>query len=461
MNLSHFPNKFYWGNSTSSMQTEGAWNIDGKGPSVYDVRKAGNNSTDWHVAIDEYHRYEEDLDLMQEMGMNMYRIQISWSRVNPTGNGEFNDKGIAFYDRLINAMLKRGIEPMICLYHFDMPLNLAQKKNGFMSRETVDAFVRFAKRMVDHFSDKVKYWITFNEHNLYFTNEVFNISGYESGNRSIDEMYQIFHHTILAHARVANYIHENYPDLKIGGMTAYTPVYPATSDPLDNLMANQVNEFLYNNLNDVFVNGEYSPQVMQWVKNHEIKMDIQKDDLAIIKQTKSDFLAFSYYQSTTLNSHKVTNDALPNTYLESGGEINPYTQQTKWGWNIDALGFRNIITNLYNRYHIPVFPIENGIGLEEKWDGVHEIDDQVRIDYHHNHIKAMRDAINEDGAVVLGYLGWGLIDIPSSQGNMEKRYGAVYVNRSNHDLKDLKRIPKKSFYWFKKVFESNGDDLDE
>ena len=234
------------------MQTEGAWNIDGKGPSVYDIRKAGNNSTDWHVAIDEYHRYEEDLDLMQEMGMNMYRIQISWSRVNPTGDGEFNDKGIAFYDRLINAMLKRGIEPMICLYHFDMPLNLAQKKNGFMSRETVDAFVRFAKRMVDHFSDKVKYWITFNEHNLYFTNEVFNISGYESGNRSIDEMYQIFHHTILAHARVANYIHENYPDLKIGGMTAYTPVYPATSDPLDNLMANQVNEAPFKNIENVF-----------------------------------------------------------------------------------------------------------------------------------------------------------------------------------------------------------------
>src|SRR5699024_1231481 len=189
-------------------------------------------------------------------------------------------------------MLKRGIEPMICLYHFDMPLKLAQEKNGFMSRETVDAFVRFAKRMVDHFSDKVKYWITFNEHNLYFTNEVFNISGYENEDRCVDEMYQIFHHTILAHARVANYIHETYPDLKIGGMTAYTPVYPATSDPLDNLMANQVNEFLYNNLNDVFVNGEYSPQVMQWVKNHEIKMDIQKGDLAIIKQTRSDFLAF-------------------------------------------------------------------------------------------------------------------------------------------------------------------------
>lgn len=460
MKNQHFPEEFYWGNSSSSMQTEGAWNVDGKGLSVYDIRKAGKDTSDWHVAIDEYHRYEEDLDLMQQMGMNMYRIQISWSRVNPEGDGEFNEKGIAFYDRLIDAMLARGIEPMICLYHFDMPLNLAQKENGFMSRKTVDAFVRYAKKMIDHFASKVKYWITFNEHNLYFTNEVFNISGYMDGKQESNEMYQIFHHTILAHAQVVSYLHENYPDLKIGGMTAYTPVYPASSKPLDNLLADQVNEFLYNNLNDVFVYGEYSPQVMQWVKERKIDMDIQKGDLAIIQQTKSDFLAFSYYQSITLNGEKVPSTALPNNYLDYGGEENPNTAQTKWGWNIDPTGFRKIITDLYNRYQVPVFPIENGIGLEEHWDGTNEINDQERIKFHRNHIKAMRAAINEDGASVLGYLGWGLIDIPSSHGNVEKRYGAVYVNRSNHDIKDLKRVPKKSFYWFKKVFESNGDDLD-
>ncbi len=167
------PQGFFWGNSVSSMQTEGAWNIGGKGLSVYDVRPAGENSSDWHVAIDEYHRYEEDLDLMAEMNMNMYRIQISWSRVNPQGDGEFNEEGIAFYDRLVDAMLKRGIEPMICLYHFDMPLNLAKNGNGFMSRHVVDAFVRYGKKMIEHFSDRVKYWITFNEHNLYFGDGAF------------------------------------------------------------------------------------------------------------------------------------------------------------------------------------------------------------------------------------------------------------------------------------------------
>ena len=213
------PQGFFWGNSVSSMQTEGAWNIGGKGLSVYDVRPADENSSDWHVAIDEYHRYEEDLDLMAEMNMNMYRIQISWSRVNPQGDGEFNEEGIAFYDRLVDAMLKRGIEPMICLYHFDMPLNLAKNDNGFMSRHVVDAFVRYGKKMIEHFSDRVKYWITFNEHNLYFGDGAFLIAGCENVEKSLDNLYKIFHHTMLAHAELDAFVHENYDDVKFGGHT--------------------------------------------------------------------------------------------------------------------------------------------------------------------------------------------------------------------------------------------------
>lgn len=459
--MKRMPKGFFWGNSSSSMQTEGAWNEGGKGLSVYDVRPATENTTDWHVAIDDYHRYEEDLDLLKEMNMNMYRIEISWSRVNPDGDGEFNEEGIAFYDRLIDAMLVRGIEPMICLYHFDMPLHLAKTENGFMSRHTMEAFVRYGKKMIDHFADRVKYWITFNEHNLYFTDEVFNISGYEKGKRTLDEMYRIFHHTMLAHAQLDAYLHDSYPGLKIGGMTAYTPVYPATSKPNDVFYADRVNEFLYQNLNDAFAKGQYSPAVMTYIKNHQIDMDLQTGDLAIIQQMHADFLAFSYYQSTTLNADKLSAKDAPNRYLEVGGEDNRFTEKTEWNWSIDPMGFRKIITDLYNRYQLPVFPIENGIGRSESWDGKHMIEDDQRIAYHKAHIQAMKDAMFEDGAQVLGYLGWGLIDIPSSHADMEKRYGAVYVNRSNHDLKDLKRVPKKSFYWFKKVFAKNGDDLNE
>ena len=453
------PKSFFWGNSVSSMQTEGAWNEDGKGLSVYDIRQPSANTSDWHVAIDEYHRYKEDLDIMKEMNMNMYRIQISWSRVCPNGDGPFNEKGIEFYDHLIDAMLERGIEPMVCLYHFDMPLKLAQPYNGFISKHVVNAFIRFGKKMIDHFSDRVKYWIVFNEHNLYFQDEAFNISGYQSGNKSLTDMYTIFHHTMMCHIKLANYIHENYTDVKIGGMLAYQQIYPQTSKPEDVWAAKQVQEFLNFNIYDADTGRGYSPEVLQYAKNNDINMDITEEDIADMKKAKADFLAFSYYSSWVLSSDHIQKGEAPNRYLLQGGVPAKYVKTNEWGWAIDPLGFRNAITTMYNHYHIPIFPIENGIGLREKWDGQHMIQDDQRINYHQEHIKAMKDAIFLDGAQVLGYLGWGLIDIPSSQGDMEKRYGAVYVNRSNHDVKDLKRVPKKSFYWFQKTFKNNGDEL--
>ncbi|ETY75705.1 6-phospho-beta-glucosidase [Lactiplantibacillus fabifermentans T30PCM01] len=454
------PKDFFWGNSVSSMQTEGAWNIDGKGVSVYDVRPATEQTSDWHDAIDEYHRYDEDLDLMQAMHMNMYRIQVSWSRVIPDGDGEINEAGLAFYDRLVDGMLKRGITPMICLYHFDMPLALAKNENGFMSRHTVDAFVRFGKIVIDHFADRVKYWITFNEHNLYFTDEVFNISGYTQGAKTVDDLYTIFHHTMLAHAQLDAYVHGKYADVKFGGMVAATPVYPATSKPNDVLAAQQIDQFLYQNLNEAFVQGHYDHQVLTYIKDHDIDYDHQAGDDEILAGMHADFLSFSYYQTTTINADKLPADEMaPNYYLNYGGEANRFLATNEWGWAIDPTGFRTLITDLYNRYQVPVFPIENGIGIREHWDGEHQIEDDLRIQYHAEHIKAMKDAMFIDGAKVLGYLGWGLIDIPSSHADIEKRYGMVYVNRSNHDLKDLKRVPKKSFYWLQTVLSKNGDEL--
>lgn len=453
------PADFFWGNSVSSMQTEGAWDVEGKGLSVYDVRPATEITMDWHDAIDEYHRYDEDLDLMQALHMNMYRIQISWSRVNPEGDGEFNKAGIAFYDRLIDAMLARGITPMICLYHFDMPLALAKRENGFMSRHTVAAFVRFGQKIIDHFADRVKYWITFNEHNLYFTDEVFQISGYTQGERSLDDMYTIFHHTMLAHAQIDAYIHEHYADVKIGGMLAYAATYPATAKPNDVFYTRKLDEFLNNNLNDAYTTGHYSHEVLTYIEQQGINADMQDADTAILAKMNADFLAFSYYRTDTLNADKIPAGTPPNRYLNFANEKNRFLDSNEWDWTIDPLGFRNVIASIYARYQIPVFPIENGIGLRENWDGQHMIMDDQRIDYHEAHIKAMKDAMFIDGAQVLGYLGWGLIDIPSSHADMEKRYGMVYVNRSNHDLKDLKRVPKKSFYWFQKFLEKNGDEL--
>lgn len=453
------PKTFYWGNSVSSMQTEGAWQADNKGLSVYDVRPATESTTDWHDAIDEFNRYEEDLDLMQSMHMNMYRIQISWSRIVSDGDGAINEQGFAYYDRLVNAMLARGIEPMICLYHFDMPLALAEKQSGFLSRDTVAAFFRFGKAVIDHFADRVKYWITFNEHNLYFTDEVFHISGYTETEQSVDHMYTIFHHTMLAHAQITKYIHDTYSELKIGGMLAYTPIYPATESPADAFAVRKQNEFTYENINSLFVGNAYSPEVAQYIDTHDIDLDWQPADADLLAATYADFLSFSYYRTMVLDARRIPANEVPNRFMNHSTAENQFLEHSEWGWNIDPLGFRNVITDLYNRYRVPVFPIENGIGIKEVWDGEHEIQDDLRIQYHEEHIKAMKDAMFIDGAKVLGYLGWGLIDIPSSHADVEKRYGAVYVNRTNHNLKDLKRVPKKSFYWFQNILGQNGDTL--
>ena len=452
--------KFFWGNSVSSMQTEGGWNQGGKSLSVYDIREATDQLSDWHFANDNYNNYIEDFDYMKELGMNMYRFQISWSRVVKEGDGEFNEEGIAYYSQFIDDLLARGIEPMICLYHFDMPLHLAKDYNGFMSKYVKDAFIRYGKEMVDRFGDRVKYWITFNEQNIFHFREGFHISGYDQGDESIQDLYQIAHNVMICHAEIANYIHET-TDAKIGGMLAYSEVYPASPRPEDIKVAREWDEFVNQTLIECYVNGNYSRQHLAYAKANAIDLGIIDGEMESLAKLKSDFMSFSYYSSTTISAKNIPEGTPPNFYLDFGKEANPYLESTEWEWQIDPLGFRDVLNKLYQRYKVPVFPIENGIGVRETWDGENLIQDDYRIDYHKDHIKAMFDSMTEDGVEVIGYLGWGLIDILSSKGDMEKRYGLVYVNRSNHDLKDMKRVPKKSFDWFKNMIASNGSSVFE
>lgn len=452
--------KFFWGNSVSSMQTEGGWNQGGKSLSVYDIREATDQLSDWHFANDNYNNYIEDFDYMKELGMNMYRFQISWSRVVKEGDGEFNEEGIAYYSQFIDDLLARGIEPMICLYHFDMPLHLAKDYNGFMSKYVKDAFIRYGKEMVDRFGNRVKYWITFNEQNIFHFREGFHISGYDQGDESIQDLYQIAHNVMICHTEIANYIHET-TDAKIGGMLAYSEVYPASPRPEDIKVAREWDEFVNQTLIECYVNGNYSRQHLAYAKANAIDLGIIDGEMESLAKLKSDFMSFSYYSSTTISAKNIPEGTPPNFYLDFGKEANPYLESTEWEWQIDPLGFRDVLNKLYQRYKVPVFPIENGIGVRETWDGENPIQDDYRIDYHKDHIKAMFDSMTEDGVEVIGYLGWGLIDILSSKGDMEKRYGLVYVNRSNHDLKDMKRVPKKSFDWFKNMIASNGSSVFE
>ncbi len=450
---------FYWGNSVSSMQTEGGWNEDGKSLSVYDIVKPAEHRSDWHFANDNYHHYEEDMDLMQDLGMNMYRFQVSWSRCVKDGCGEFNEEGFAYYDRFIDALIARNIEPMICLYHFDMPLYLAKEYDGFVSREVMEYFIRFGKEVMKRFSHKVKYWITFNEQNLYSQPMAFRIAGsMKKEDHDIHDLYKVIHHVMTAHCTLCAYLHE-ISDAKIGGMLAYSEVYPYSCKPEDIQAARRWDELINFNLCDAFAKGMYSKAWMTYVETKKIDADIKEEDLKVIAEHKEDYLCFSYYSSSAIGAENIPEDAYVNDYMTYGKKENPYIPSTEWKWQIDALGFRDVLNKMYQRYRLPVFPIENGIGVQEEWDGEHMIEDDYRIAYHRDHIRAMQAAIEEDGVEVLGYLGWGLIDILSSQGDMRKRYGVVYVNRTNHELRDMKRVPKKSYQWLKKVIRTDGKDL--
>lgn len=448
--------KFLWGNSVSCMQTEGAYNIDGKGKSVYDIIEETKDKSDWKVAIDEYHRYKEDIEIMKKMGVNCYRFQISWSRVYPNGFGEINDKAVSYYNDLIDCLIENDITPMICLYHFDMPLSLSKDYDGFSSKFVTEKFIEYGKKMVDLFSEKVKYWITFNEHNLYATNLAFQISG-SNVKKDYTNLYQIEHNVIYAHSAISNYINRNYSDVKIGGMLAYTKFYPNSSSPYDNYLTMQYDKFLNKLFLDLYIGRGYPTYFKRYLKDRNVELDITDYEINEINNTKSDFIAFSYYRSAVVDSK---NKFMEYDALKGDDFIdNKYLQRNEWNWEIDPLGLRILSNDIYYYTKTPLFIIENGIGLREELDKNGHIEDDLRIKYHKDHIQNMKDAIEKDGVEYIGYLGWGLIDILSSSGDMEKRYGAVYVNRGNHDLRDLKRIPKKSFEWFKKAFESDGKDL--
>lgn len=454
--------KFLWGNSSSSMQTEGAWNLDGKGKSVYDVISAGPHRSDWKDGIDAYHRYQEDIDLMKEEGFNCYRFQISWSRVDPLGDGHFNPEGIAFYHKIVDALIKAGIEPYINLYHFDMPLKLAEKYNGFLSKQVVKAYCRYAYRMINEFKDQVHYWMTFNEQNFSFMDydHSFGISGCLDKTPDINKVYQIGHNMMVAHAKVVNYIHR-HTDNKVGGMVAYQEVYPYNCKPENVFVAKQINTFFNQNVINVFVDGRYLPSFWAYIKNHHISFNYTNSELNDIAKAKVDFIAFSYYQTETINVNNLDSKLYINDYLNKYQVKNPFLKRTDFDWEIDPVGFRNIISSLYNRYVVPIFPVENGIGQREELPNTPDrmIQDDYRIKYHKDHLSELTKAVKIDGAKVLGYLGWGLIDIPSSSGDVNKRYGTVFVNRTNYELKDMRRIPKKSFYWFQKMIKNDEFNL--
>ena len=480
MNKSVFPKDFLWGGAIAANQCEGAYDEDGKGLSIADVNplltkeerlknigkgvsnamiqealsNQGSHIYPRRKGIDFYHTYKEDIALFKEMGFKVLRLSIAWSRIFPNGDDEKpNEKGLEHYDKVFDELLKNGIQPLVTLSHFEMPLNLLMTYGGWKNKKVIDFFVKYCQTVFDRYHDKVKLWITFNEINAMTFNPYIGCGmTYDEQENRLAKIYQSMHNQLVASAMCVEYLHKNYPSSKIGCMIAKTPTYPATCHPNDALKAQQVNQV---NMfaTDVQVRGYYSSNMKTYLKQHDISLDIHDEEIKILKNNLVDFVSFSYYTSVVSSADGLYETALANM---ATGEKNPYLDINPWGFQIDPVGLRIALNDLYDRYQKPLFIVENGIGLYDVFKNG-TVHDTKRINYLKDHIYQMGLAIQEDGVEVMGYTAWGCIDLISASTNeMSKRYGFIYVDLDDEGNGTNKRYRKDSFEWYKKLIETNG-----
>lgn len=468
-NYAKFPKNFLWGASTSAYQVEGAYNEDGKGLSVQDTKTiVSKETTDFKVASDHYHRYKEDIKLFAEMGFKAYRFSIAWTRIIPDGIGAVNEKGIQFYSDLIDECHKYNIEPVVTMYHFDLPASL-NEEGGWSNPKTSEAFVEYAKVLFERLGSKVKYWLTINEQNMMILHGAA-IGTVNPDAKNIKKyLYQQNHYMLLAQARVMKLCHDMCPEAKIGPAPNISEVYPDTSNPKDFIAAqnlNAIRNWLYL---DVAVYGRYNPLALAYLKDRGYAPEISKADLEIFKEGKPDFIAFNYYNTSTAAYSSFSDDVVGpqdgDQQIELGEKgvykavYNRYLERTNFNWEIDPIGFRATLRSVYERYGLPIIITENGLGEFDKLTEDKKIHDQYRIEYLRDEIKEMKLAIS-DGVKVFGFCPWSAIDLISTHSGMKKRYGFIYVDRDEFDLKDMKRYKKDSFYWYQKVIKTNGEDID-
>lgn len=458
-----FPEHFLWGGSTSAYQVEGAWNEGGKGPSVQDVKQLPEGTSDFKVAADHYHHYQEDVALMAEMGFKSYRFSIAWTRIVPDGDGAINEEGIQFYQNLIDELLKHQIEPVVTVYHFDLPAAL-EEKGGWDNRETIDAFVRYCDILFDRFGDKVKYWQTINEQNMM----ILSGAAIGTGSDSMQKTYQQNHHMLVAQAKAMKHCHDKLAEAKIGPAPNISITYPKTNKPEDVQAAqcfNALRNWLYL---DMAVYGRYNHQAWAILEANDALPTFEPGDEEVLKAGKADFIAFNYYTSGTVEAYPVgeaTTDEKTADQQKGQGIPGFFRQvphgdleKTEFGWEIDPIGLRITANEIYSRYALPLMITENGLGGRDTLTEDGKVHDDYRIHYLREHIEQMQLAIS-DGVELFGYHPWSAIDLISTHEGFRKRYGFIYVNRSDFDLKDLSRIRKDSFYWYKDVIASNGENL--
>lgn len=488
MDKIEFPKNFLWGGAVAANQCEGAFLEDGKGLNVSDVSKGLLNTPKmkwnkdkWvadienenilnHKGIDFYHHYKEDLALMKEMGFKAFRTSISWARIFPNGDEEIpNEEGLKFYDNLFDEMNKLGIEPVVTLSHYETPLHLLTEYGGWLNEKMIEYWQNYVSIVFNRYKGKIKYYLTFNEINNLFkipfaAGGVLDIHPKHTEKVNEDltkkDLYQAAHYIALANAKTVKLIHEIDPNAKIGAMLSLSSLvtYPKTCNPSDVIAAmnfqHQQMFFL-----DLFCKGIYPGYAKREWDELDIKPKMNDGDLELIKNYTVDYIAFSYYKSCVISDGEVMKTDTGGAYGANNEYIKIYSPEP-WRWPVDPKGLRYLCNFLNDHYNLPLFIVENGIGLKESLNDGTVLEDEFRIEYVKEHLKQLKEAI-KDGCDVIGYLYWGPIDIISAgTGVIDKRYGFVYVDLNNDGSGTFKRYKKtKCFNWYKNVISSNGENL--
>lgn len=476
--LDPFPKDFLWGSASAAYQVEGAWNLDGKGKSVWDEFVRIPNKTfkgsNGDVAVDHYHRFKEDIALMAEQGLKTYRFSIAWTRILPDGRGEINQKGLDFYSDLINELLKYGIEPIVTLYHWDLPQALEDAYGGWESRQVIQDFTNYAKILFDAYSDRVNYWVSLNEQNVFMMHG-FLMASHPPAVTDPKRMYAANHIANLANASVIKAFRDGKYPGKIGPSFAMSPAYAVDCQP-ENVIATENMLDLFSNFwMDVYVYGRYPKVALKNLAKNGLAPVFEAGDEDLLKAGKPDFMGVNYYQSMTIASNPLDGVTMTGEANYSGKKgttkeagqpgmykivSNPYLEKTNWDWTIDPAGLRISLRRISSRYDLPILITENGLGDFDTLEADRQVHDQPRVDYLKTHCLAIQEAIT-DGVEVLGYCTWSFTDLLSWLNGYQKRYGFVYVDRDETNEKELKRYKKDSFNWYRDVIRTNGASLSE
>lgn len=409
-----------------------------------------------HEATDFYHHYKEDIALMGELGLKVFRLSISWTRIFPNGDdANPSEEGLMFYDNVFTEMQKYKIEPLVTINHYEIPLKLVEKWGGWEDKRTIGCFIKYCETIFERYKDKVKYWLTFNEIN-HINSHPFMAAGVT--HNTAEAIAAASFHELLASAQAVILGRKINPLFQFGCMVGHPQSYPHTCNPKDILKNWEfMNQFYF--FCDVHVRGYYPAYQMKKYEKNNIHLEMTEEEKRILKEGTVDFISFSYYGSSTQSADKALTER--NVGNITPGVPNPYLKTTEWGWIIDPDGLRIALRDLYDRYQKPLFIVENGLGAVDELTADGTVEDDYRIEYLEAHIRAMAQAMEEDGVDVMGYTPWSFADIISaSTGEMKKRYGLVMVNKFDDGSGDGGRIKKKSFDWYKEVIATNGGNIE-